>query len=1402
MNHRPDLLLTSLQFDLELNSATAARAVQNRVSAFCGQRLASVLERSFADFGAGHALVIERLELDLGELPHDFLEDELARRLERALRDVLRGHFPPVSQPPVPPRFPKQGRGESAHPPESPSSLRSIPLPRWRLEKLAAFLEKGLWTWQEGRPHGPDAGLLALLNEAPEALLRLLRRIGSSENVRRRLAHEFSEAALQGVVRLMEPAHYGLILAYLRGVTRIQAQRPVVQDDQRNFRKTLWQFVLSFLLYDRGSHFNARSFVKTTLMRLAAHYRVSYHSLLAMLLARVETLRISPSERYTLPSILLSLNEEEQIGLAAEESPPAATLVEERYAEQYDDADVLAHWLHLGVLPGWSLARQSADLQPVLERLLEEAPEQLATLLDAVRRRPGAMARLSLCAGDALAWSLLQTLAPHEQATPAREFATLLQAGQQVRHLPGIDPPRFAATVRELMFDALAEGSAALHPASLVPRIRDGVARRYKLTAPALAEFWEAVAAEAGRRLPVTHPLVAAIRKAGDDLHSMTARMALAAEPVPAPPAAGESAGPAQQLEQWLLFGIPPQGLDSAGEREAWLRRLADADLAAALARLGPREQGVRRLAFQMPEFLFTRAVRLLAGAAADQVLAFRDAAEALGVRLDPPTNTPATFVHRVRECVLAYLLSEKREPFSLADLIRRILATLAARYAQSYRRLLEMLAELAGGGVLGRACRGLLEASGSPEEDVPNPDPVWLASIHSPSLREGGGGRGDAPESPDRDATAADEPPIPDDADEPVHEPLALLAAVAHPVQAAWLRYLQTGAVPSADAIHLLAAAATWFAQALAEPAFVAALRGLGERPEAVRRLLESLPPDQRFRLLEALAPDHAGFLRVFLELGAALAADATLSARQRRDCARIHWHIVLAGLLDADAPGFSVAGFLDDAGHRIAQRLGLPVGTYVERMLHQARPQAGGEPRFRPVADGLEALRPALPKPAAEVPQTAAPPSLQPRRAEESTGASEAELPLPGGGSLPALLRHFLQYGGPPAGEAELVPRELGQRLLLDLREQPAVYRALFQWAAGRELERLRLVTAFAPSVLAEVLSLLLPADGGAARQVLDGLAELAGRDAERWRRIAGGELLRSIALQRGRTWNAAEFFYALLQRLAAEFHLAPDRIGEHLSPLLLGRGDAARWLPALRQAVREWRLEMNAAAAAGAGPVSKPTASGAAGAGSSRPAGRTGEKKSAAAPANRTVWPMRGADSELPAAEPYFVDNAGLVLLWPFLPRYFQMLELTRGQAFRDATAQSRALYLLHFLATGAGDAPEHRLLLNKILCGLPTALPPEPQAPPTEAERNLSEELLYGVTRNWDKLRNTSIAGLREAFLQREGRLLKKDDDSWALTVSGKPYDMLLDSLPWSLSTIRLGWMPQVLFVQWR
>lgn len=166
-----------------------------------------------------------------------------------------------------------------------------------------------------------------------------------------------------------------------------------------------------------------------------------------------------------------------------------------------------------------------------------------------------------------------------------------------------------------------------------------------------------------------------------------------------------------------------------------------------------------------------------------------------------------------------------------------------------------------------------------------------------------------------------------------------------------------------------------------------------------------------------------------------------------------------------------------------------------------------------------------------------------------------------------------------------------------------------------------------------------------------------------------------------------------------------------------------------------------------------------------------------------------------------EQIYIANAGLVLASVYLPRLFAILGLTERNAFRDRRAAERAVHLLQFIVDERVDAPEYQLVLNKILCGVKTGAPIDRSIVISTDERQAIESLLHGMIQHWNVVGNTSLAGLRESFLQREGRLQLRDN-AWHLLVESRAFDMLLDQLPWSFSTIKYSWMDRVLYVEWR
>jgi hypothetical protein len=163
-----------------------------------------------------------------------------------------------------------------------------------------------------------------------------------------------------------------------------------------------------------------------------------------------------------------------------------------------------------------------------------------------------------------------------------------------------------------------------------------------------------------------------------------------------------------------------------------------------------------------------------------------------------------------------------------------------------------------------------------------------------------------------------------------------------------------------------------------------------------------------------------------------------------------------------------------------------------------------------------------------------------------------------------------------------------------------------------------------------------------------------------------------------------------------------------------------------------------------------------------------------------------------------EGVFVTCAGIVLLHPFLPALLERLAIAaEGTLLRP----DRALGIFHFLATGERRAPEHALVLAKLLCGLPLEEPTGAPFDLTEDEAAEANAVLNAVIGHWDALGGASPDALRGTFLTRPGKLSRRGEDD-LLQVEPQSFDLLLDRLPWGIGAIRLPWMRRMLWVEWR
>jgi len=159
---------------------------------------------------------------------------------------------------------------------------------------------------------------------------------------------------------------------------------------------------------------------------------------------------------------------------------------------------------------------------------------------------------------------------------------------------------------------------------------------------------------------------------------------------------------------------------------------------------------------------------------------------------------------------------------------------------------------------------------------------------------------------------------------------------------------------------------------------------------------------------------------------------------------------------------------------------------------------------------------------------------------------------------------------------------------------------------------------------------------------------------------------------------------------------------------------------------------------------------------------------------------------------------VEQAGLILLHPFLKEFFLQTQLLNAQ--NEFVDVNRAVMLLHYLATKEELAFDHELIFEKFCCGLAVDTPIDREIKLTDIEKAQTEELLAEVIGHWKALKGTGTDTLRAEFLCRNGLLIFHGRYP-KLVMERKTQDILLDKLPWGIGMARFPWKKELLFVEW-
>lgn len=1219
-----------------------------------------------------------------------------------------------------------------------------------RLELLEHYLLTGtlpFWATRAATFSLEDL-MQELAADAPQGLVAAIRRHGRQASVRERLLLQLREESLQRLLHLLEPEHAVLIIAYmidLRGMHRV---KPVLRSSDSQFARLIWLLVLAYITRDPGSQFNRRSFLKSLLEGMAESEGLGYAELLKLLCASLHQVEKQHSFRHSLPTALRELEQEiGPAGVDAERMPGARALPVQPTPHEPPE--------------GITARLLTEDAAQAASKPTFDGPrdEQTASALAALELYLST-GRLPAAGGEdgqarfALLRDLLRRLAAHG----APEASHLIRKVARL-HEPGLPI---------LIFRLLQAAAPADLLAMIVPRERAWIESFVRVLSSVHAG---AGAAGGASKVEGEEPVWESVLEYL--LREPTGRLDLR--------------GMVRQVIESVAWREGVRAVTLGKALEAALKETAevDADLSQTRKEV---EEYVRGMARQAGEArpVFTR----------------YDQAEILrhyfyygvlpwGALARDPALTP--------QRALAYLpfLSRSllRGVFPVESSGKRLAALLRATrllpeegLATLLRRLFHQTQETDS-----PFWRALAEAAEKSEDEQAFYARLIAANLDGRHI--------------DLEQLAAAPHSAPQ-ADEFVRRPEltewdapAIKSALAY-----GLRFGDTQAAGTPAVGDLLSTLVTKHPQEARH--FLGAVR---DTPDMLAALTRRSPAPIFDRLLDLVSPHGAEIIRALLR------SLAGIPAPYRPGNEEVTREVILYEVLRLEE-GEPLS---DLFFARVLRKL-FGASLPAEAAQFLLRESAGWSASAEVPQAQVAALEAAVKSDEARRGGAGAPAELQ----RNDAGQAATALVAP---ALREAVFAFLRgespaiHGGGESQAEDAAPRQevlsndaLAQALLLMLDRLPEAVGDILHKHQSDLRDHERWIKSLPESALVRLSYLIEPQKH---RALLDAAEVLASAwletvppaaqalaDRESYWRFIFDFLARNTEADRtvGRLVTAFfEYAAARYQALepgdAARLSVA-ERLLENARRLADEAGQSG-----MRSILHQDRAPLlsiwNPHAPPARVPASEATSE------DERQRGVEGRhpKSRRRGPAKMRFSLESDEKEEAEGEEPIYINNAGLALTGPFLPHLFKSLDLLAedesGHArLRDSKAVSRAVHLLQYLVNGSTSTPEPALVLNKIMCGVPTTAPVEREIEPTEQERELCERLLKAMIANWKIIENTSIAGLQQTFLQREGRL-DRSPDGWKLKAQRKTLDVLVDQIPWSISVIFNKWMPQPLRVTW-
>ena len=357
-------------FEVDFSSFSRGHELQNKISSLFNVGLRDRMETLFDRIiPANKVLKVDNLTIDIGEIKFELLDvqfvDRIIEKLESEISLLLLRDNSAID-------------GNEQYAGDEKRSYLSL---------LEYFLLKGTLPWWASAENSltPFSAVEFLLKHFPEGLVKLLMKIGQNPYVRKRLVLQFTEMQIRALISILEPSEAEFIFDFYSEIVKDQRRQQFVKTEESEFKKAVLEFILTYLIVDRGSHFNRKEFVRSTLQSMAANFNVSFEGLINLfalsLVAGANYLKNVDS----LQSIVLEIALEN--GTKIKGTSPLEKMLEIPIETSDSGIDLLRYFLTFGSLPWWSINVNEDELEVLMSVMIKKYPKTVESLIRSVGQR-------------------------------------------------------------------------------------------------------------------------------------------------------------------------------------------------------------------------------------------------------------------------------------------------------------------------------------------------------------------------------------------------------------------------------------------------------------------------------------------------------------------------------------------------------------------------------------------------------------------------------------------------------------------------------------------------------------------------------------------------------------------------------------------------------------------------------------------------------------------------------------------------------------------------------------------------------------------------------------------------------------------------------------------------------